>query len=416
MTSVWRQILVLIVVFLPDGAGAEEAVTHEGRRYPGTLRTKDFLLAGAAKQLPLAQLHLVQFPQHPAPLPRCRLLNQLLFTGDQRLTGELLAVGAKDLRFRIASGESFTLSRGQVQGVVPADAYLTQWAEDFEDNKGGPLWSGKPIFSEEHAFSGKRSLLVNGASHDLSLAIGAVQKPETAYRATLFFFDPGPQEGAVARIDFVFKAQEASVPVSLQLGSRYHDRDHGFQLKASPGWHVIQLDWNGGEARAFIDDYFITSQTIPANARLTSCRFYFEGQGGMWFDSLQVAAKAAPARRTPGPPELDEVWLASGDQVFGAVRQADAHAVVFEGGFGKRTFPWSNVRGVFFRSEATPPALKQSVEVRFRSAPGVSADQLTGTIVDLNDRDLVLQHPVLGKVAIARSRLHRIRFPEPAGK
>ena len=136
----------------------------------------------------------------------------------------------------------------------------------------------------------------------------------------------------------------------------------------------------------------------------------------MWFDSLQVAMKAVPARRTPGPPELDEVWLASGDQVFGAVRQADAHAVVLEGGFGKRTFPWSNVRGVFFRSEANPPTLKQSVEVRFRSAPGVSPDQLIGIIIDLNERELVLQHPVLGKLAIARSRLERIRFPEPAVK
>src|SRR6202040_3387271 len=101
------------------------------------------------------------------------------------------------------------------------------------------------------------------------------------------------------------------------------------------------------------------------------------GQGEMWFDSLQLAAKAAPARRTPGPPELDEVWLASGDQVFGTVLQADAHAVVLEGGFGKRTFPWSNVRGVFFRSEASPPALRQPVEVRFRSAPGFAADELT---------------------------------------
>ena len=415
MTSVWRQILVLILVFLPDAAGAEEAVTHQGRHYPGTLRTKDFLLAGTAKPLPLEQLHLVQFPQHPAPLPRCRLLNQLLFPGEQRVIGELLAVGATDVRFRIASGEAFTLSRRQVQGVVQADEYLTQWSEDFE-GKAGPSWSGKPIFSEEHAFSGKKSLLVNAASHEVSLAIGAVQKPETAYRATLFFFDPGPKAGAVARIDFVFQSREAAVPVSVHLGSHYHGQNHGFQLKAGPGWHILQVDWRSGEARAFIDDYFITSQTIPPNARLTSCRFSFEGQGGMWFDSLQVSAKAAPVRRTPGPPELDEVWLASGDQVFGAVRQADAHGVVLEGGFGKRTFPWTNVRGVFFRSEATPPALKQSVEVRFRSAPGISPDQLTGTIVDLNDRELVLQHLVLGKLAIARTRLDRIRYPGPAGK
>jgi hypothetical protein len=41
---------------------------------------------------------------------------------------------------------------------------------------------------------------------------------------------------------------------------------------------------------------------------------------------------------------------------------------------------------------------------------------LTGTIVDLNDRELMFQHQVLGKLAIARSRLERIHFPEPAGK
>ena len=177
----------------------------------------------------------------------------------------------------------------------------------------------------------------------------------------------------------------------------------------------MQLDWKGHETRAFIDDLFIGFQTIPEDARLASLRFSFEGQGGMWFDAFHLAEKAPFLKRTPGPPELDEIWLASGDQVFGELLQADDRTIVLQAGFGKRIFQWSNVRGLFFRSDAKPRPKSRTV-VRFRSGPGVSADQLIGVITDLDERRLLLRHDLLGDVEIERTRLERIRFAEPVAK
>jgi hypothetical protein len=411
----WRQALILAVILYPGLAGADEAVTWQGGRLSGTLRNKDFLLTNTGKTIPLERIHDVRFAWRTAYVPRGRLWHQLRLSGNQRLSGELLALGPKDVQFRAADGNTITLARGHIQGITAADGYLVQWLEDFEGNNGRASW-GKSSLSGQHAFTGKRSLLVNSSFHDVEALLSVPQKAMSAYRVAIHFFDPGLKTGAGARVHFVFQAAETSVPISLFLAGDYYrpDNDAGHRLQASTGWHILQLDWNRGETRAFIDDFFIGSRATPVGARLASLRFSFEGKGGMWFDDLCIAEKAPRMARMPGPSEVDEVWLASGDQVFGELLKADVRAIAMQARFGRRIYPWSNVRGIFFRSEAKSLAIVHGVNVTFRSGPGVSADHLTGEIVDLDERRLLIRHGVLGQVEIPRARLERIRFPEAA--
>src|SRR5438874_950716 len=111
MTHGWRQTLVLATIFFPAWARAEEAVSHQGRRYSGTLRKAEFIPATGAKAMPVQELQLVQFPDHPPARPRCRILHQILFPGSQRLAGELLGVDTKNVQFRLPSGELLSLPR-----------------------------------------------------------------------------------------------------------------------------------------------------------------------------------------------------------------------------------------------------------------------------------------------------------------
>jgi hypothetical protein len=178
---------------------------------------------------------------------------------------------------------------------------------------------------------------------------------------------------------------------------------------------MVQMDWHGDRARGFVDDFLVGSQRIPQDARLATLRFTMDGPGGVWLDAFALAERLAPLKRLPGPLEQDEIWLASGDQVFGDLLEADGRTIVVEARFGKRSYPWSAVRGAFFRGAAKTAPVGRAVEVRFRSGPGVSADQLTADMIDLNDRRLRLRHAVLGELEIERSRLERIRFPEPVG-
>src|SRR5207245_353627 len=80
-------------------------------------------------------------------------------------------------------------------------------------------------------------------------------------------------------------------------------------------------------------------------------------KGALWTE-LGVERAVAFSPRPPGDPTQDELWLASGDQLFGKVVRADRKEVALEGRFGTRSFPWSALRGWFRRRTAAPPAAR----------------------------------------------------------
>jgi hypothetical protein len=410
-----RGCLLLLVLLTRSSANADEAVYHDGRRSVGTCRKSEFLPINATRPVPFEEVHSVGFPAFPAPRPQARLFHQLLFHGDQRLAGELVSVGPKDVQFRLAGGETLKLARRHVRGVVQANNHIIHTTEDFERPLSG-VWSGNPILSEDHVFSGRKSLLVESGSKEVAWAFATPEKRRGDWRATIYFFDPGSIQAAGARIQFVFQSPGGAVSFSLN-SQRYRQEKAGhLRLKASPGWHVLQLDKSAGEIRSFIDDFFLGSQEVPAQNGLASLRLSFEGQGRIWLDAFSLANVTSPLQRSPGPPELDETWFASGAQVFGDLIGADDRAVVLNTRLGKRTLPWRDLRGIFFRSEGKPVFSGRSAEVRFRSAPGFPADQLNGELADLNEERILLRHVVLGEIAVARTRLDRITFPASKAK
>src|SRR5437016_6329264 len=110
---------ILVVTFVLVGtARADEAVTLQGQRLVGTLRKTDFLPAQSEKAISLAQIQAVTFPEQPPPLPRCRLLHQLLVSGGEQLAGELFAITQKEVRFRAGSGDTYTIPRRRLLGIV----------------------------------------------------------------------------------------------------------------------------------------------------------------------------------------------------------------------------------------------------------------------------------------------------------
>jgi hypothetical protein len=126
----------------------------------------------------------------------------------------------------------------------------------------------------------------------------------------------------------------------------------------------------------------------------------------------RIAASAlihpsANQRHPAGDPEQDEVWLSSGDQVFGMILATDRRQIDLRGRFGQRSFAWSDVRGLYFRRPTLPPRTTEGDHVRIgvRSGIGPEADRLEGTVQSLDDRRLVLRHAVLGEVAIDRAHL-----------
>jgi hypothetical protein len=127
------------------------------------------------------------------------------------------------------------------------------------------------------------------------------------------------------------------------------------------------------------------------------------------FDEFSLARTVEPRKRS-NYPGVDEVWLASGDQVFGNLDRVDRHQVELDTLFGRRSYSWAEVRGLFPRHLAHPPEGTQGEPVRLMLCPatGNEPDELEGVLTLLDSQRLLLRHSALGEVEIPRSRLLRL--------
>ena len=192
-----RPLLFLLWALWPTCAAADEAIDKLGRHYAGTLLPGNFQLAKTDRSLSLKQVQLVRFPDHPAALPSCKLTHQILFPGEQRLTGALLNVGVKDIRFQIVTGETLTLPRDKVQGIVPADGRIIRWTEDFD---GKELSLGTTTLERRtRFFRHEKSRGGRQKAGEVTVRIPADQKADLPRRLSLHFFDAGLPKDTVSR-------------------------------------------------------------------------------------------------------------------------------------------------------------------------------------------------------------------------
>ena len=116
--------------------------------------------------------------------------------------------------------------------------------------------------------------------------------------------------------------------------------------------------------------------------------------------------------RRPRPPAdltQDEVWLRTGDQLFGDLPRADPNTCVLKTRFGQRTIPWTDTQGLFFRQERSQP-LRTEVGEQVRLALAEpQRDELEGLVRAFDEKVLRLQHPILGALVIPAERLRRLQ-------
>jgi hypothetical protein len=140
--------------------------------------------------------------------------------------------------------------------------------------------------------------------------------------------------------------------------------------------------------------------------------------GAVQFRALSVAQAVPQLPRQEGDPGQDELWLITGDQLLGSVKRASRHALEWQMRSTVRTYNWSRVRGIYFK-QVPPlnlPAPSERVRVWLRSGLGGEPDNVVGEVSALDGKQLILQHRVLGKITISRTRLHRLRLEPGPGK
>jgi hypothetical protein len=169
---------------------------------------------------------------------------------------------------------------------------------------------------------------------------------------------------------------------------------------ANLGWRVRLQDGQG-----------FTAQLMACDDKTLQLRT-------AWADGLMLVRSAVAAadrvvpelHRPDGDPSQDEVWLLSGDQLFGDLLRLDPHRMLLRGGTRMQEWSWDEVRGIRLRRQSWPVRTTDGEHVRlWLRSPGV-ADEIEGVLGSLDHRRLGLHHALLGDLVIDRGRVQRLRW------
>jgi hypothetical protein len=399
---------------LPNGLHIAGKVIEGG---PGALR---FSPATGAASFPVDQAEHVRFAARSLPPFRIAAAYRVTLQGEQHLTGELLGLDEKALRFRTAWAEPLTIPRAAVVAAAHAPGFATIFQDHFEAGLKDWKLTGTPEGTADPHFSGRSSLRLasQGQSAEYRLA--------TALRSGKIGvnFREGEKPGGarwLVEAEFEGKAEPGRVRMTIGDAGGYHAEILGKvgRIPCSPGWHRLTVEFTPRKLVLAVDDEGLQVDRQPnvggALRKLRLACVAAPGSealmGGVFFTAFSLARAMPVLPRPQGDPTQDELWLLAGDQLFGSVPRLDSRSIDLRARFGFRSVGWSEVRGVYLRQPDARlrPVTGRSVSVWLRSGCSLDADRLDGTLLTFDEHRLGLKHAVLGELKIERSRLQRLR-------
>jgi len=404
-------------------ARPDEAILRDGRRLPGTLSRGDkqwqFLPTGKSEALPLAALQSVRLETRSAAPFRAAVVHRVTLRDGEGLTGVLLGLDDRALLLRTAWADKVSLPRAAVAAVTQQPGWALVCAEDFTGGLKAWKIEGKP----GHQPGSGLVLTTAGQSAAYTPAT-----PLKEGRATIAF-RAADDKGASVLVEAAFQtpAGPRVVAVTVAGRPRYAAVVPGVTGTSTPvpssaGPHRLTVQFSPSALRVVVDEAVLWHSLKhgpggPLVRWRLVCR-QAEGQRPgcrVAFEDFALHRAVDEPRRPPGDPGQDEVWLLSGDQLFGRLLRADSRAVVLEGRFGQRTLAWSAVRGLFLRRAARPIRPGEAGRVRLWLDNGIDSqlDRLEGTVLSLDERRCRLRHALLGEVVLERGRVSRVQFHPP---
>src|SRR5262249_31391111 len=119
-------------------------------------------------------------------------------------------------------------------------------------------------------------------------------------------------------------------------------------------------------------------------------------RGEVHFDDFSLARAVPPLRHQRADPGQDEIWLSAGDPIVGSLTRADRRTIDWRARFGKRTWNWGDVRGLFLRQQPDSPRTSdgEHIQVWLRTGAGSEADRVAGAVRTWDEKRLTLRHPI----------------------
>ncbi len=373
------------------------------------------------RPLPPESIALIRFPVVPTDPFRAAFVRRLLLPDGQRLTGRLLATNGDAVALRTAWADRLEAPRSAVVALRQPAGRLSLFEDDFGDGLKAWAVSGRPAVEGDPP-------VVWLSEPGQRMTYAPAEPPETG-RVGVNFRDRDAAGGRwLAELRFQGAGEVHTLRVTLAgRGDVYEVEPPGVSGDAhrvgrSPGWHRLEVRFSPDSLAVLCDDAVLWSDprrgpggTLrQVSLACVETAKSGEARGRVEFAEFALSRSVVEPPRPPGDARQDEVWLADGDQLFGDVPHIGLRAVEYEGRFGKRTLPWSELRGCWFK-HAAPPRPAEGAHVRLWIDSGLDPepDILDGVLKSLDDKQLILQHPSLGELHVPRERLRRLRPPAP---
>lgn len=402
---------VLVLCLSASAAPADQAVLPGGRLVEGKLRCdrggslsfvpadRRALAAADVRGYRLATA-VPHFRGTPAHLVR--------LAGDEQLSGVFAGMDADQVRLRTAWSERLTIPRCGIVALTHLPGWRTVRHASLSGRPADAAVSGTPVF-------GPLGVQLRRPGQEVSWQM---RRPLSEGRVGIDWREEPGTTGArwVVEARFATPAGDRRLRVVLAGGgmtlavegtlpgtTRAVERIAalrrltvafsavGVRLLADDAvlWHT-PAEASGGALRQ------VRLACLPASAES-------QAAGAVTFTDWTVETAAAWPRRPAGEPGQDELWLASGDQLFGRVTAADAGGVELLARQVTRRLPWSDLLGWYPRRvAAVPPAEAPTVRLELHSGLRPGYDILDGRLLQLDDRAAVVVHPLLGTLTIPR--------------
>jgi hypothetical protein len=420
----YAPVLAVLLPFTLVGClHADEAVYQNGRLVVGKLQLDAdgrlrFAPQDGKNNLPFADVQDVRFPEAVSHSSLWGAPLRIGFGKEEWITGELLGLTDKSATVRTSS-ESATLPRSAFASIMQLTGWTTVVYEDFEADAIRLKLAQSPTFDEKEHTSGHRSLRLDAAGQSATYALA---KPLDEGRFGVNFRESGEAANGqwfvmaelgdkqTARIQLAGEA-EYSVQTTIPSGESR-------RLRRTPGWHRLEIRVRADQLLIGVDGKLLFESAGAWKSKglqsiRLSCIANPEAEaihGAVCFDDFSISRSVDEFRHEAGDAAQDECWLAGGDQLFGQITRANSHTVGVQGRFGKRTIPWSSLRGIFLKREATEPKASDGAHVRVWLDSGFpQKDELEGVLLSLDARKLVLSHSEFGDITLDRSRLRKLR-------
>ena len=349
---------------------------------------------------------------------------------DGRISGRLgradettihLEDGPGGSKLEINRAGASSLAQRPGEAVVIRDGFerldLNRWA-----------LNGEPEVVENPHIEGNRALRLpaDGAAITATLA-----EPVASGRLEVAFHDPGSNAtGHQWFVDLYFRGEEG--PESIQVLLDAGEESLGVQSRGGsalavqrlarlPGWHRLAVRF-GPETELAVDANVLAHGRGPGGP-LVEVRLAHRAVGSgpdqplatdmaIGFDDLRLVRLAEPVGGLEIAPQLDDVRLIDGDQIFGQFRSANADLVRLDVDGREIPLNWSEVASIQFRRGPKQGRPINGLLVRVEWRPGPDPrdlDAAEGALLGLTDTTLTLATPYAGDLTIPRDRLQRLK-------